>query len=161
MTELTRFHTSLPFDIANDRLKNARVQGVHITVKLINSDEAMFRLDLRKRTSLGITLTVAYLEGTIQQGKDGKTHISYQSHPLSRWSVILIPLVGIMVTLLLIVLMSHELAIIAGVPGIAGVLFIIFWDTLNSDFRKNDRLRLQDLVERILEKKSSMATWEA
>jgi len=161
MTQLDRFHSTLPFDTATNRLKNVRIQGVDITVKPIGDDTVEFRLDLRKRSPFGIPLTIAHLNGTLRRGKDGNTQITYQTHPLSRYSVMIITSIAIMITGLLIFILSPELAPIASVPGIAGVLFALFWNLLNSDVRAGDRFRLEELLERILEKQSSMATWEA
>jgi hypothetical protein len=160
MTELDRFYTALPFAIATDRLKNAKVNGVNITVKPVDSHEVDFHLDLRKKTPLGITLTMAHLDGTLQQGKDGKTQVSYQTHPLPRHSNVIIPAIGIILTVILLFTLSPELAPIASVPGIAGVLFALFWNMLNGDVLANDRFRLTELLERMLEKQSSMATWQ-
>jgi len=161
MTELEHFHTALPFEIVTDRLKNARINGVVITVKSIGSDEATFRLDLRKRSAIGLTLTVAHLKGTMRQGNDSKTYITYHAHPLARHSIVMIPSVGIALTILLILVLSPELTPIASIPGIAGVLFGLFWTMLSSDFRKNDQFRLKELIERMLEKQSSMTAWQA
>lgn len=161
MTDLAHFHTALPFEIAIDRLKNARINGVSIAVKSIDDDEMTFRFDLRKRSAIGLTLTVAHLQGTIQQTKNSNVHVRYQTHPLARHSIVLIPAIGITMTAILILVVSPELAPIASVPGIVGVLFGLFWTMLNSDFRKNDRFRLQELLERMLEKQSSMTTWQA
>ena len=161
MTQLEHFHTTLPFDRAVERLNNGRVQGVKITVKPVDSDMVNFRLDLRKRSPLGIMLTTAHLIGTIRQVNDGNLHVSYQTHPLSRYSVGMVLTIGIAMTVLLLNLLPLEFAPIAGMPGIAGVLFALFWNMLNSDIGKEDRFRLQELIARILEKQSSMATWQA
>ncbi len=161
MPEFEHFHTALPYEIAIDRLKNARINGVKISVKSIADDEMAFRFDLRKRSVIGLTLTVAHLNGTIQQARNGKIQVSYRTHPLARYSIVVIPAISITITALLILVLSPELTPIASVPGIAGVLFGLFWTMLNSDFRKNDRFRLQELLERMLEKQSSMTTWQA
>jgi len=161
MPEFEHFHTALPFEVVTDRLKNARIQGVVITVKPVHTDEIVFRLDLRKRSPIGLTLTVAHLKGRIQQAKNGKTYIRYQTHPLAHYSLIVIPTIGIVLTILLIVVLPSELAPIAGVPSVVGILFGLFWTILSSDFRKNDQFRLQELLERMLEKQSSMTTWQA
>lgn len=161
MTQLDRFYSTLPFDVATNRLQNVRVQGVTINVTPTDTDILEFRLDLHKKTPFGITLVMAHLDGTIRQAQeDGKTHITYQTYPLSRNSIVLIPTIGIVTTVLSMILLPPELALIASVPGIAGALFALFWNMLNSDFRKNDQFRLQELIERMLEKHSSMATWQ-
>jgi hypothetical protein len=158
---LDNFYSIIPFALAIDRLQNVRVKGVSITVTPTDTDTVEFRLDLQKKTPVSMTLIMAHLDGTIRQVQDGKIHIAYQTHPLSRNSKVIIPAIGIAMSALLAISLPPEFAPIASAPGVAGALFALFWNMLSSDFRKDDQFRLEELIERILEKSSSMVIWQS
>lgn len=160
MTRDRQFYSSLPYDIASDRLRQINVRGVNITVDEPQPDVTQFRLDLTKKTPIG-TIVSAHLVGTVRPIANNKIQIAYYTRAFSRYIRLLLPAVGLSLSLILFLILSPEMAPIISAPGAASILIVLFWSLMESDIRKNDQFRLQELIERILEKQTTMLTWQA
>lgn len=160
MAQRQNFYSPLPYQIAKDRLENARVRGVNINLNETDQDCADFRLALLKEFPVGPSFTLAHLKGTITRTQGQNLRVDYETHGLAHNSTRTIPLIGIGLTIILMILLPPELIPIASIPGVAGLIFTIFWTTFSDEVRKGDQLRLQELLERMLEKQTAMATWQ-
>jgi|GEM_PF-1747849 len=160
MARTQSFYSTLPYHIATDRLKNARVRGVNINLNETDNNSADFILDLLQETPIGASLTMAHLKGTITRTQGQNLRVEYQTHGLAHNSIIVVPIIGVIMTVILMVLMPPELFPIASIPGIASFLFAVFWGTFSDEVRKRDQSRLKELLERMLEKQTSMAAWQ-
>lgn len=157
--ENSHFYSPLAHDIATDRLRHAAVKGVNITVTQDESNMTRFRLDLQKNTPMG-NVVMAHLIGTIEPVDDTQIQITYQTHAFSNQTISLVAMVGIVISLALFFVLPTEFAPIVSAPGIAGILIVVFWSMLGTDVRQGDQFRLQELIERMLEKQTSMMTWQ-
>lgn len=160
MTQDTRFYSDLTYDTATDRLKQVHVRGVTITVNQPEPQVTEFRLDLHKPTPIG-TFIMAQLKGTIQPTRDNQIQVAYQTYAYSRKMLWFVPTVGISISVVLLILLPSSMSPIISAPGVASILMVLFWITMGSEVRKDDRFRLEELLERMLEKRSAMMVWQA
>lgn len=159
MSHNLSFYSALPYQIATDRLKNAKVRGVHINLRETDNTSAEFVFDLLQELPVG-RLTTAHLKGTLEVTQGRNIRIEYETGALSHQTVFIVPVIGITITVMLMILLPPELVPIASMPGIASILFSLFWGTFNDEVRKGDQHRLKELLERMLEKNTIMATWQ-
>lgn len=160
MTQDTHFYSNLAYDTATDRLQQVAVRGVTIRVQQPELNVTAFRLDLHQSTPIG-TIVMAHLKGTLRSMPDDRIMVAYQTgafSPTMRW---LIPIVGISLSLLLLFILPASMSPIISAPGVIGILTVVFWSTMGSDLRREDRSRLRQLLERILEKQTTMMVWQA
>jgi len=160
MTQKQHFYSTLPYDVATDRLKHAKVRGVNINLTETDSRTADFVFDLLQDFPVGGHFTLAHIKGTIKQTSGRNLRIDYQSRGLARNSIYIVPVIGIIATIILMILFPPELSPIASVPGVAGLIFAVFWNTFSDEVHKPDQLRLKELLERMLEKQTTMSTWQ-
>lgn len=159
MTQTQSFYSRLPYHIAKDRLQHAKIRGVSINLNESDPNSADFILDLLKEFPVG-RVTLAHLKGTITRTQGQNLRIEYQTHGLAHNSTLIIPIIGIILTLILMIVLPPELFTIATIPGVAGLIFTVFWGTFSDEVRKGDQSRLEELLERMLEKQTNMATWQ-
>jgi len=160
MTQDTRFYSNLPYETATNRLQHVNVQGVNISVKQTEPQTTEFRLDLQKQTPAG-TLIMAHLKGTVQEVKGGKIQVAYQTYAFSANSLWMLIAGGMTLSFTLLLLLPTNLTPIISAPGVISIMIVLFWSILGDDIRKDDRFRLEELIERMLEKHTTMATWQA
>ena len=160
MTEDTRFYSNLSYDTATHRLQHADVRGVTISVTQPTPEITQFRFDLQTQTPIG-TWIMAHLKGTIQEARGNQLEVTYQTRAFSHRSLWLIVALGLSLSVILFLLLPSSMVAIISAPGIASIMLVLFWSVLGEDVRKNDQFRLQELVERMLEKHTTMMTWQA
>ncbi len=161
MAHTQNFYSPLPYNVATDRLKHAKVRGVHINLNEADSHSSEFILNLLQEFPIVPNLTLAHCKGKITRTQGQNLRVEYKTYGLSSKSTWLVPLIGLSITLILMGVLPANLLPIASVPGVAGLIFTVFWSTFSDEVRKGDQLRLQELLERMLEKQTSMATWQA
>lgn len=159
MSRDENFYSPLSIETASQRLQSARVKGVKIHVQENDPHILHFRFDLLKSLPIG-NLTNAHLKGTIQGIQGNRIRVDYHTRALFPHASLIIPAINIFISLILWTLLPIELAIISGLPLIMGVLFGIFWSFFRDSLNEGDRQRLQELLGRMLEKSTSMRSWQ-
>lgn len=159
MAHQDHFYSSLPFTTAIDRLKHSRVQGVKITVKTRDPDTVTFRLDLLSPTRFKLTMVSAHLSGTIRHVQGGRIYVDYHTRALSHLATVLLPVLGIVLSIVFWLIFPPEMIVVSAIPAIAGMLFLLFWGMLQDNVNDDDQARLVELIGRMLEKETTMAVW--